>query len=277
MHPSGDVGGQESKYDGCATPRTAADDAAAGGGGFAESKLDIADADDYGDDPFSKLNVSTAVPPEAFVRPLSAPSPVTPHVPRSPSFSRGTSLSPRARLRHVDDRPIGKGRPGPMPADEDADPELEWLSQLWCEVEFLLRKPVTDEDTAQATMEATAASLAYLDRLAATAGRLEVLQGALSRAVLPFDSETSTQDQAAAAGQSDDPLLDRLTPKQLKALVTGATTMRSLVRVKVADDADLMSAREALTTVSSCFALLTARSTRLNCGLWAVIESITTM
>jgi hypothetical protein len=62
------------------------------------------------------------------------------------------------------------------------------------------------------------------------------------RLVVP--SDTSTSDQAATAaerggsvGRDSHPLLAQLSDKELGRLKAGALAMRSLVRVKVADDA----------------------------------------
>jgi hypothetical protein len=85
------------------------------------------------------------------------------------------------------DRPIGVGRPGP--GTPGADVEMQWLSQLWGEVGFLLRQPsrITDEDSARAVEKDANSGLMFLDRLAAAASRLGCLQGTLSRIILPFD------------------------------------------------------------------------------------------
>ncbi len=62
--------------------------------------------------------------------------------------------------------------------------------------------------------------------------------------VAPLPRDTSTSDQAATAAErsstmdkASHPILGQLTDKELARLKSGATAMRSLVRVKVADDA----------------------------------------
>ncbi len=50
--------------------------------------------------------------------------------------------------------------------------------------------------------------------------------------------------------------------------------MRSLVRVKVADDADLLAAKEALSTVAHFFSLVAARAFRRGQGLYEVIKEL---
>ena len=68
------------------------------------------------------------------------------------------------------------------------DPENARLAHLWCEVAMLLRVRVTSPEDADTVSGGVQEALGYLDRLAATAARLECSQGALSRALLPFDT-----------------------------------------------------------------------------------------
>jgi hypothetical protein len=74
--------------------------------------------------------------------------------------------------------------------------------------------------------------------------------------------------------RSDHPVLDQLSDKEFARLKQGATVMRSLVRVKVADDADLLAAREALATISQFFSLLRARAFRRDQGLYDTIVQL---
>lgn len=92
-------------------------------------------------------------------------------------------------------------------------------------------------------------------------------------------SETSASDQAKSASDRQydvdaHPLLSQLREKELQRLKAGALTMRALVRMKVADDMDLVAARQALNTTAAFFAALEARSTRLVQSLFATIQSL---
>jgi hypothetical protein len=60
----------------------------------------------------------------------------------------------------------------------------------------------------------------------------------------------------------------------VQRLKAGALTMRALVRMKVADDMDLVAARQALNTTSAFFSALEARSARLAQSLFATIQSL---
>ena len=72
-----------------------------------------------------------------------------------------------------------------------------------------------------------------------------MLRGTLSRWVLPFDQSTRLQ-----AGQCSTPasvlpnmpveLRGRMTERQVHYLVNGANNVRQLVRIKIADDNDLL-------------------------------------
>lgn len=150
----------------------------------------------------------------------------------------------------------------------DSSAKLERLSQHWGEVQFLLRLQVSAPKDIDATLLAAKDGLAFLDRLADTASRLNVMQGTLSRWLLPYDDNTSTLDQAnhshsaaaAAARQRGGPggvdFASALSESEVSEMVRAATALRSLVRVKIADDADLGQARIAAAEVVRFFSSL---------------------
>ena len=90
-----------------------------------------------------------------------------------------------------------------------------------------------------------------LNRVAAS---LKINRGALSRWLLPFDSDTSICDQQSEVGSVDDKtppeLRGKITAEQLKYLVSGVNGVRQLVRVKIADDNDLETATAAVRTIT---------------------------
>jgi len=136
------------------------------------------------------------------------------------------------------------------------------LSQRWCEQEFLLRRPVKSHaDIAE--VEATAKEgLLFLRDIEQAARELGLLRGAVSRAVLPFNTETSVADQAETATFADGAfgIGAQLGGSRWKRMVKQATAVRSLVRVKIADDADLGQAAAALTATVEFFEALEAKS-----------------
>ena len=124
----------------------------------------------------------------------------------------------------------------------------ERLSRLWGEIMFLLRKPIRNENDLNVTLERASRGFNFLNDLEKAASELNMLQGTLSRYLLPFNNKTSVADQAAnnnnEFGSSE---LDGLLTYTLRRkLVRDATDLRSLIRVKIADDADLMQAKESL-------------------------------
>eukprot|EP00944_MAST-04C_sp_MAST-4C-sp1_P003921 g3921.t1 len=124
----------------------------------------------------------------------------------------------------------------------------ERLSRLWGEIIFLLRKPIRNEMDLNITLQRASRGYSFLNDLERTAMELNILQGTLSRWLLPFNHKTSVADQAAnnnnEFGSSE---LDGLLSYSLRRkLVNDATDLRSLIRVKIADDADLLQAKESL-------------------------------
>jgi hypothetical protein len=89
---------------------------------------------------------------------------------------------------------------------------------------------------------------------------LQVLRGALSRWILPFDNNTRIETQCSTphsvVENMPDEFRGKLTERQVHYLVAGANGVRKLVRVKIADDNDLEQARKALQTINNFFKLL---------------------
>ena len=126
--------------------------------------------------------------------------------------------------------------------------QMQRLSRLWGEIMFLLRKPIRTDADFDNCMARTAQGAEFLNQLEKAAGELGVLKGTLSRWLLPFDNKTSVADQAQSSqsefGSNE---LDGLLPYGLRRkMVRDATDLRSLIRVKIADDADLLQAKESL-------------------------------
>ncbi|CAM9704371.1 unnamed protein product [Chrysoparadoxa australica] len=153
------------------------------------------------------------------------------------------------------------------------------LSQRWAEVEFMLREPILTDQDLTYSAAASEAGLIYMDKLNSKAKEMGVLQGQLSRWLLPYDAETSVSSQI---GSHPAAVLDALPPeaaqcltaKEVTYLIQGATGVRRLVRVKMADDADLATAKDALKTLATFFAKLSEEARRRggNCSAYSVLE-----
>lgn len=89
---------------------------------------------------------------------------------------------------------------------------------------------------------------------------INVLRGALSRWLLPFDNNTRIDSQCSTPHSVVENMppefRGKLTERQVHYLVAGANGVRRLVRIKIADDNDLEQARTALETIDKFFKLL---------------------
>ena len=129
------------------------------------------------------------------------------------------------------------------------------------EVELMLRRPVDSDAEIQYTLACAEAGLLFLEQLEEKARALNVLRGTLSRWILPYDANTRCADQAATGGRPARAVLanapeivrDRLSDKEIQYLVRGANSVRKLIRVKIADDADLDQAHASLRIVARFF------------------------
>lgn len=96
------------------------------------------------------------------------------------------------------------------------------------------------------------------------AKNLQVLRGALSRWLLPYDNNTRIETQCSTPHSVVENMpaefRGKLTERQVHYLVAGANDVRRLVRIKIADDNDLEQARQALKTADAFFKRLYARA-----------------
>lgn len=138
----------------------------------------------------------------------------------------------------------------PRRLDESGNPSS--LAEQWMLVQLLLRdglESLHDDVTISATLHTAEDCLAFLERLEEWARKLQLRKGALSRMLLPFDSETSSGDQATTASLAplgSKELDGRIPDEERLDLVAQAIKLRRLVRVKVADCADVEQSRESL-------------------------------
>jgi hypothetical protein len=144
---------------------------------------------------------------------------------------------------------------GRVAADKDK------LENMWFELKYLLpskRQVESKNDIEQLSSDVKRATH-FLDEVEYIAKQAGSLKGAVSRWVLPYDDNTSTLDQAAPSRRTSEreetgdgrrfiKLCGGGTGKE--RLVSEAIALRHLVRVKLADDADLDQARQAVSHVS---------------------------
>jgi hypothetical protein len=132
--------------------------------------------------------------------------------------------------------------------DESDMYSLDELSNSWYELRLILRIIPNTEAGWRQLATCIKEAPEFFALLSSTAKKNNVAQGSLLRVVLPFDEETSSNDQAqvrsglspsvqkVAAGYQN---IDEQTMSKLREQ---AIMLRKLIRVKMADEADLQQA-----------------------------------
>jgi len=121
-----------------------------------------------------------------------------------------------------------------------------------CDMEligFLLREPkLYGANPTQLAIEVDSA-LAWFNLMVKTATDNGISLGGLCRIVLPFDLNTDARDQSNIA--SDLRIDSPVSGQTVKELRVGAVQVRRLLRVKVADEADMKQVRDVIGMISS--------------------------
>ncbi len=132
--------------------------------------------------------------------------------------------------------------------DESDKYSLDALSNSWYELRLILRIIPNTEAGWRQLATCVKEAPDFFALLSTTAKKNNVAQGSLLRVVLPFDEDTSSNDQAqvrnglspslqkASAGYQN---IDEQTMSKLREQ---AVMLRKLIRVKMADEADLQQA-----------------------------------
>jgi len=119
----------------------------------------------------------------------------------------------------------------------------------WFEAKLMLRSEAipTDSSTWDKLARTTSGCDAFIRGLDEEAKKCNVPRAKLLRCLLPFDENTSSGDQAAtASGQQKLDLPTACNEVKAKMLAEQAVGLRKLVRVKMADEADLQQAMSAV-------------------------------
>jgi hypothetical protein len=116
----------------------------------------------------------------------------------------------------------------------------------------------------------------FFSHLTAAASKAGLPRGTLLRSVLPFDEDTSSNDQALGNGgkainAAVNALLDSAT---LASLREQAVTLRRLIRVKMADDADLIQAQTASGMIKEFCSHIEDLSHRTTAAPVSIIKSL---
>ncbi len=160
-----------------------------------------------------------------------------------------------------------KARQGPSAEDgfkRFADGQ-EGLRQRWAELEFVLRDPITSAESLAAAQDRVAAATQFLQDLEATAKEVDLLQGIILQSIVG-DGQGHGGSGVALEGKVED--------GRVEALKSGSLAIRSLVRLKVTDDADLDTARRAVLDCGQFFKLLAAEADTQELPAFALLQQV---
>jgi hypothetical protein len=115
------------------------------------------------------------------------------------------------------------------------------LNEMWFEVSLILRKSPADEKEWAKMSHAFQSAPSFFETLDETATKTGLLRANILAHILPFDESTSSNDQSSI---SDTPIvaIKGTSIQHLQSLRDRAVSLRSLIRVKMADEADLRQA-----------------------------------
>lgn len=138
----------------------------------------------------------------------------------------------------------------PSSSSKGANP-LDAVSGLWFEATLVLKHtPQTREDWKYLTT-VTKNSQSFFDEMTKSAEGGRIPRGTLLQIVLPFDNVTSLSDQADTAHMTPLKSIPGIPDDTLVTLREQAVTLRKLIRVKMADEADLNQAQMAVKTLEN--------------------------
>ena len=162
------------------------------------------------------------------------PSITAPTVPAALQYT--PRQSPRGEVSSASSSAVVSGQ---QKSGADKSKSLESLSNLWFEATCVLKqKPRTEADWNHLT-NILRGSQSFFSQMTSSAKNASMTRGALLQVVLPFDNATSLADQAATAHAAPLPDIPGIARDTLVTLRDQAVSIRRLIRVKMADEADL--------------------------------------
>ena len=197
--------------------------------------------------------------------PLDSPEPTPPPPPPEPLVDPARQSDPRP---DPSIEKIGPATLGTQTSINDGrfSKGVDGLTQRWGEVEFLLRIPIKNNNDIDVYSRTAYQSILLLQEIERMARDLGVLQGALSRWLMPYDANTSVADQYTqrVVNPNDssgnvvavNPIFSNVPIEKRREMTHQLMDLRKLVRVKIADDGDLAQALQAVTDMDAFFRLL---------------------
>eukprot|EP00946_MAST-07B_sp_MAST-7B-sp1_P003564 g3564.t1 len=146
-----------------------------------------------------------------------------------------------------------KRRTGPTNSDgfKRFKDGVEGLKARWAELEFVLRSPITCESTLVESQTKVEAASKFLADLESTAEEVDLLQGIILQSIVG-DGQGHGGEGSALVGK-----IDSARVEQLKS---GSAALRTLLRLKISDDADLDTARRSVMDMNDFFRLLASHA-----------------
>jgi len=134
-------------------------------------------------------------------------------------------------------------------AQAQAHPLQAALEGQWFEAKLVLRMVPNTESSWNVLTTVLSESGEFVAALTAAAKQCGIPRGTLLRSVLPFDESTSSNDQSNVRDNGSTinapSVLSKLDASVLSSLRSRAVDLRRLLRVKMADEADLLQAAAA--------------------------------
>jgi hypothetical protein len=160
-----------------------------------------------------------------------------------------------------------KRRTGPTNSDgfKRFKDGIEGLKARWAELEFVLRAPITSGATLDESRVRVEAASGFLAELEATAEEVNLLQGIILQSIVG-DGQGHGGDGDALSGKVDADRVDRLK--------SGSIALRSLLRLKISDDADLDTARRSVMDVGDFFRLLSAHAETVGQKPFEILQTL---
>ena len=184
----------------------------------------------------------------------------------SPNASQAstTSTPPSANIQLTStDSPVVRRTPDAMPPRSPLDLAAlkQRINDQWFEARLILRSIPNTESAFRQLADVTNKEIVenFSETLTAVASCCGMPRGALLRVILPFDENTSSNDQSAQRAHTADSatLLTTLreqsnySPRVIDQLREQAINLRRTIRVKMADEADLRQALAATKQLQS--------------------------
>lgn len=120
-------------------------------------------------------------------------------------------------------------------------------------VQMLLREPKNYQDNFDLLRNHIRIALGWYERMVSVSRDCGVPLGFLCRLVLPFDSNTDARDQSNVKCTIINSS-DSVSAHAVSELREGAIFVRKMLRVKLADEADMRQVRDAITMITTLVA-----------------------